>query len=362
MAYSHFDDHTLSVQAGSKPRGPIIIGGAPSTGSTLLRVLLGRHPNIAAGDELAVFDKPALLSDAVGYEPELVRGWLEHGYPVDFVGGSRRIFANLEGYPWTRAEIAGLCRSCGSYKELLDTFFERNLEAAGACGWLEKTPSNVYSFRQIAQLYPEARFIHIVRDARDAIASYNQREKSVFKAVSRWYYATLSGIQYRGCPRYYEIKYEDLVQQPAESLALLCGFLGEEFTPTLLGPEGEPASSRSDSSLNPNGEISQQSIGKYRARFSDEHAAVFASTRLSRYGLAALPSQPRSERNTPTPIELQVSLGYSTEGLTGARPLDRSDILRHWHSLIQHRKTMSRLYGRSIQSHTYLRCGLCANR
>ena len=44
-------------------RNPIIIGGSGSSGSSLLATILNRHPEVAVGPELSLFNKPVLYEN-----------------------------------------------------------------------------------------------------------------------------------------------------------------------------------------------------------------------------------------------------------------------------------------------------------
>src|SRR4051794_21293129 len=63
------------------PSAPIVLGSAPSSGSTLLRVVLGRLPSVVTGGELNVMDRPEIFDvDAAELRREMST-WLRHGRP-----------------------------------------------------------------------------------------------------------------------------------------------------------------------------------------------------------------------------------------------------------------------------------------
>jgi hypothetical protein len=293
------------------------MGNAPSSGSSLLRVLLGRLPTVCTGGELAALDKPRLLlTSGRTYRRAIVK-WFDRGYPRGFVGPTEPLFTSVEEYGWTRDGVRELCLAADSYSSMLHEFFRRTLQMSGKTRWLEKTPGNVFAFSPIREIFPTARFVHIVRDGRDAVASLARRGFSPLLAVSRWYYATLTGIQYREWPNYYELRYEDLVRSPREELTKLCAFLGEPFRESMLQGEGEKSSIVPSWRNNQHGQISAASVGRHEQELSSEQRAFFRSVRLSKAGRAALP-----DRQSPTAslsaFELQDYLGYGCDGLGGA--------------------------------------------
>ena len=314
---------------------PIILGNAPSTGSTLVRVLLGRHPSIAAGGELSVLDKPGLFRESSASYRRNIARWLRRGYPGLFLGSGNDLFRHLDEYPWDRASIHEMCSEATSYPEMLSRFFARNVEHFGASRWMEKTPANIYCFMEIRSLFPSAKFVHIVRDGRDAAVSYFRRSNDPFYAVSRWYYATLTGIQYRRWPNYYELRYEDLVEDPASELRRLCDFLDEPYSPDLLKPSTALEEKLATWKSSPFEGVNKESRGQHRGQMPESIKSMFHHVCLSRHGIQSLPFEGNTTGLLP-PIELQQHLGYDTDGLAPCSPVDRSDRrsavrgFRHW--------------------------------
>src|SRR3972149_6035587 len=61
---------------------PIFVGGAGSSGSSLLAVLLNRHPKVYCGAEASLFNKAAILGDFDVLKRKLA-AWLKNGLPTD---------------------------------------------------------------------------------------------------------------------------------------------------------------------------------------------------------------------------------------------------------------------------------------
>ena len=303
---------------------PIILGNAPSTGSTLVRVLLGRHPSIASGGELSVLDKPGLFKESSASYRRNIEHWLRRGYPGLFLGSGNELFRHLDEYPWDRSTVHKMCLQVASYPDMINRFFAHNVEHFGASRWLEKTPANIYCFTDIRSLFPKAKFIHIVRDGRDATISYLQRDPDPFYVLSRWYYATLTGIQHRGWPNYYELRYENLVEDPASELRRLCDFLDEPYMPELLQPSAPLEDKLATWRSSPFEGVNKESVGQHRTELSDSLRSMFHHVRLSRHGIESLPPG-GSTTGVLSPIELQQTLGYDTDGLDPSSPVERSD-------------------------------------
>jgi protein-tyrosine sulfotransferase len=203
------------------PTSPIVIGGCERSGTTLLRVLLGRHPMIAAGQglESTVFQKrissPAEIGARFGIDPASLAAWQ---------------------------------RESRSQVEFIDKFQDAVLAREQKPIWLEKMPMNVLRFGFIRRHFPNARLIHVVRDGRDVVCS--MRRQSWIKGrwesnrlgelrhcASDWLRRVASGCCCRGDPRYYEVRYEDLVRDPEGTLRGLLAFLGLGWSDALLVPE-----------------------------------------------------------------------------------------------------------------------------
>ena len=108
---------------------------------------------------------------------------------------------------------------------------------AGKKIWCEKTPMHVHHLALLAGAYPNAKFIHIIRDGRDCAASFHRRWKfNPMRTIYRWKVAVRSGRAQgaRLGARYLETRYEDVTNSPVTALQAICNFLGQEFEPVLL--------------------------------------------------------------------------------------------------------------------------------
>ena len=110
--------------------------------------------------------------------------------------------------------------------------------------WGDKRPSYFRHVGMLLRMFPDAQFVHLIRDGRDCVASLLEMpwyDKDVYHAVSVWREAIDRGrrlAERLGPDSYYELQYERLVADPADELTRLCGFLGEDFDPAMTRPEG----------------------------------------------------------------------------------------------------------------------------
>lgn len=299
---------------------PIIIGCAPSTGSSLLRVALSRHPCLFSGGELAVLDKPGLFEESDASFRRNILGWLSAGYPCGFTGSGSQLFRHLSDYSWTESALRQMVRSCTSYPQMLSVFFDKPVRLSGTRRWVEKTPGNIFCFQRLHALFPDAMFVHITRDARDSVVSLTRRGMSPFRAVTRWYYGTLTGIQYRIWENYYEVKYEQLTQDPERELRKLCAFLREDYLDAMLEADGRKRPTLDGWNSDHYACINTNSVGQYKSLLGEVGRGMLREVRISRSGQRNLPFA-CSTTGIISPIELQRRLGYGVELLEDAPAL-----------------------------------------
>jgi len=120
----------------------VLIGCSPSTGSSLLRRILNRHPELFCGSETSLFAKKELYTDWRKAKPKITR--------TSVMGLSNAGWHDLIGvtldddYPWTKPELKRLIKSSNNFLSLADHFYEPILKREGKSKWLEKTPSNAF--------------------------------------------------------------------------------------------------------------------------------------------------------------------------------------------------------------------------
>lgn len=101
----------------------------------------------------------------------------------------------------------------------------------------DKSPGNIDHAELLFKSYPDALFIHIVRDPRDyALSVNNAWRKSKLRAATRWFYSISA---FRSCAlkcpdRVIEVRYEDLLDFPEDTIRKCIGFLGLEYERDML--------------------------------------------------------------------------------------------------------------------------------
>jgi hypothetical protein len=206
----------------------IFVGGAPRSGTTLLQNMLDSHPDIVGAPEFLH------LPDIIQLRSVLHES-LEEG------------------------RIESLCSTERVDELVRDMILDFLLPLADRMKRTylsEKTPENVLVFSELASLFPESRFLHIVRDPRAIVASMLQVAKrsraknlrppsytaSVSAATAHTKACVSSGFRAaQHLPeRIRTIVYERLVANPAEETRRICDFLGIPWARSMLEPGARP--------------------------------------------------------------------------------------------------------------------------
>jgi hypothetical protein len=205
---------------------PVIVG-APRSGTTLLRMMIDAHPQVAIPPETGFLPVLADLDpEADGTEPawEIMTGfdtWPDFALdPVDL----RSALAALSPAPPAEAARA---------------FYRLYALRHGKPRWGDKTPSYDGQIDRIAGLLPEARFIHLIRDGRDVLVSVRHlwfRPGETVEACAADWAQRIARARALGARvgRYLEVRYEALVRSPEETLRDVCRFLDLPFEPAML--------------------------------------------------------------------------------------------------------------------------------
>ena len=212
--------------------GPIFIIGMGRSGTTLLRSMLHNHPRIAIPYETHFIGRYAERADEFGdLELEANRRRLVDDIlsePMikmwDYVPRAEQILARTG--VWTMAGV-------------VDAVFRVYAESKRKVRWGDKS-DNTDCLPAINDLFPDAQFIHIIRDGRDVARSVIKLPwgpNDIIEAASWWndyvWVARRMGA-ILGKERYIEVRYEDLVADPVTELQRLCRFLRELYAPEML--------------------------------------------------------------------------------------------------------------------------------
>lgn len=165
---------------------PVLIGGCPHSGTTLLCSILSAHPDI-------------FTFSCNDYEP----------------------LSNHDGIAHTETTLD------------FTTLYERQLKDLKGkySHWCECSQANIFYVPEIIEKFGEdARVIHVVRDGRDVITSDLQEKTHRIRVKpERWLEYICAGMKFDACPQILLVRYEDLVFRFDETMLAICEFIGVDF-------------------------------------------------------------------------------------------------------------------------------------
>jgi Sulfotransferase family len=155
----------------AEPLEVVFVGGVAHSGSSLVAGLLEAHPQLAPLSVAATFHTdarglPALLAGQVGLDEFVARFHERWGSPAGRVGGSgdRSV---IDG-ELTRFREAYHREPLSACREL---FTSLAVPEDSAGGLVDTSAGNLRQAQTLVRIFPEARFVHVVRDGRDVAAS-----------------------------------------------------------------------------------------------------------------------------------------------------------------------------------------------
>jgi hypothetical protein len=212
---------------------PFAVGVARS-GTTFLRNILDAHPDLAMVNESyfvtglwprrgqyqvdGLFDLPKFAEDLLKdrnfrrnweVEPAVIRSRFAEPEPIDFADAMRRLYA--------------------FYAEL------REKPRYG-----DKTPWFVNEISTLAEIFPESKFVHLIRDGRDVALSILELAigpDHVSVSAEQWSRLISNGRasgRALGPSRYLEIRYEDLASDPEPLIRSICDHFELDFSQEML--------------------------------------------------------------------------------------------------------------------------------
>jgi hypothetical protein len=217
--------------------GPIFIVGAPRSGTTLLRVMLSSHSRIYIPPESDFIPRLFLRRPHVS----MSRGQAARNLRT--ILGYRRFFREWRATPLDPVSFTATLpqRTPAAF---LDALYGAYADQYGAARWGDKSPIYTSYVDLLAQIFPAAQFVHLIRDGRDAalsaLAVYKDRfYVDIYFGARTWLQrvrATRRAGAALGPERYVEMRYEQLTADPEVSLRAVCDFLGETYEPAMREP------------------------------------------------------------------------------------------------------------------------------
>jgi hypothetical protein len=223
----------------ASPGGPpVLVLGVRRSGTTLLRVMLDRHSELAVPDESY-------------FVPQLADRHLRHVDPDEFVDDLRRI-DTLAEWDVSLEKVRARLTHRMPIGTAIATVYAVYAEERGKGRWGDKTPMYMQNLRLLERLFPDALFVHLIRDGRDAAMSFLSMPKGLMTETwmqprdvagfaDQWR-AEVKAAQRLGRrvgdDRYLEVRYEDLVADVEAVLRRITTFARLAYEPAMADYAG----------------------------------------------------------------------------------------------------------------------------
>lgn len=252
---------------------PVFVVGAPRSGTSLLYHLLMRS---RAFPEYMAESKVMPCEERYG---PLSRPRNRDRFLRDF----------LESRQFARSHLAAADfgeearRSCTGYADVLRLLMDGIARAQGKSRWVEKTPSHLRYIHRLAEAFPTAKFVHIIRDGRDVALSLRKlgwthgfRGNPLLQLVEGaklWEGNVLEGRRAgrRLGERYLEVRYEDLVTDHEAAMERLTGFAEIGSETESIGSDHADSLESANTAFSSRMEgVSDEAVGRWRRRLKEE--------------------------------------------------------------------------------------------
>ncbi len=214
--------------------GLFFIVGPHRSGTTLLQAMLSSHSGLTIPPETGYFDQVWPRRSALGSLTDHAN--LEQ--VGRYVNGPDCAVSDLD-LDWSQVTRA-LAPSPQGYDDLFVACLALYAQSRGKRRVGEKSPRHIFAVPELSQIYPQAKFLCLIRDPRSVVRSERETSwgsKSVTRITRRWCRVVDAvGKLERVLPadRFRVVRYEDLIADPETLLRSICDFLGESFEPDML--------------------------------------------------------------------------------------------------------------------------------
>lgn len=230
-----FRRYPLADQAGSLSCQPLFIVSSGRAGTTLLRSML------AVGGQIAIPPESYVIPTAVRRFLFLQHlGWEDLCRLIVALFESSGDFSlwGINLYPAYEIVI-NLPKPERSLARIIDEVFKcyADQQFPNSILWGDQSPGNTLHLPRVFHTFPQARYLHLLRDGRDVVASMIEKGHSLHESTMRWETSVkqAQSLQAKlGPEQFPEVRYENLVSEPARTIGQICTFVGIEYQAEML--------------------------------------------------------------------------------------------------------------------------------
>jgi len=217
-----------------KMENAIFIMGSARSGTTFLGSLIGSHSECVVTPESHFKIHCYPPQEEVSFDPEKTFNTIK----------------NIKKYKNWNTKISFTASEFDQIKNYSDLLLEivkkyniNKQHKKTAKIWVEHAPHNLEYVELLKSLYPNAKFIHIIRDGRAIAASYQNitwGPRGMKNIASHWLKSLAYGFAYEA--KYPEdvlsVKYEDLLSDTKTTVKKITDFIGLEYENNMLQANG----------------------------------------------------------------------------------------------------------------------------
>lgn len=216
--------------------GPLFIIGMPRSGTKLLRDLLNQNPNIG------------IPTNETHFIPTMIKRF---GNPPNFNLDTEynRFFKSLRNtifWKTMKTNVSEMTKDdLKKYADITswNSIFEVILKYYAPSGrtenfiWGDKSPTYTNNYLLMKEIFPNSKFIHIIRDPRDCCLSAKKTwGKNIYRTAEVWR-QWLINVRENGLgseENYLEVLYEDLISNPEDTVRNICNFIPCKYTREMI--------------------------------------------------------------------------------------------------------------------------------
>jgi len=212
----------------------IFIVGCERSGTTLLQSLLASHSQVTSYPETHFFSRFL-------YPQHYLRNKIGLAHPRS------KFVLNKYLYDIRRNDLTYLLPKYGifttQYVKSFTNIFDTMTKEQGKTNWVEKTPEHINHVDYIDKNVKNSKFIHIIRNGRDVIASlYEVTHKhpkawaklTIDECIKKWINAIKVSLSSKNKDNHIIVKYENLISNPSIVITDICNFLNIDFEENTL--------------------------------------------------------------------------------------------------------------------------------
>lgn len=263
---------------------PIFVVGYERSGTTLLMALLGNHPKLSFPEVGWMFPRIYPWRHTYG---DLNDDANFRTLADEMLFGLNQPLWGMDLNPMTAVDEICAMAPERSFAGIYRAMHKRYAKQFGdKPRWGQKTPNNLYFVPQIKENFPDAQFICITRDGRDASAISIESAfgaGNIYMAAYTWDAAQRFMMPFReqyDDKTWHDVKYEELCTNPDEVMQGVCNFIEEDFDDEMFQyfttPTAQARGNQRDHALLAK-PITTEHIGIYKELLSLRDQRVYAA-------------------------------------------------------------------------------------